>query len=753
MNKIYFSAKQAVIILILFLVLPAGLLSQLEINNAPGVYLSDAEPAVQIDALIREKFPQDQVLILLFEGQDLFQHNVLINLNHLATDLSRQDFVEKVLTFTTVESVKPVEDGFEIVPLVDVANFVQLEPHVIRQTVLQDRFAPGWLVSEDATAVAMVIRPNDMGNSVERNSLVQTTLGLMEQHHLMSWYQGSVGQVAVDVYQLNLMMQENMRLIPLTLGIALLLLWWMFRRVMAVVVGLVAMHTVSTATLALFVISGQPYTLVSTMMPSLLGALTVALLVHFYNSVLLAEQSGYQGNGRFTQALKQIYKPALFTSITTAAGLASLSLSPIVPIRTFGLISALGVFILFFIVMFIVPPLFAKWDNKSWSKTRFGVGIFDPMLESCSLLATRYPFLVVAGFAFVVFTCIPKITAIHTETNFLEYFESDSELVQATEKFQEQISGVTSLELLLTSSQRDGLLNAHSQNWIRAMQIWLEAQPEVDRTLSMAEYVEEMHWAFHDGVEDYRVVPQRDRLIAQYLKLYDGEDLYDIVDRDFAQTRILISVHEQGSQKIRGLMSRIEDRLNEVPLDQVTVQIAGDGRLFADQESLLISGQVRSLFGALSLIFISLLILFRSLPAAILCMIPNISPIILIFAVMGICGIWLDMATAMIASVAVGVAVDDTIHLFHAYRQSRQSGINVHQSIHIALTKVGAALSVTTIILSLQFGLLVVSGFKPIEYFGLLTTIGMMTALAFDLLLLPALVVIVERLRRSSTVS
>lgn len=750
MNKLYFSAKQALIILLVCIALPAGLLSKLEINNAPGVYLSDAEPAVQIDALIREKFPQDQVLILLFEGQDLFQQKILQQFDQLATELSQQKFVEKVLTFSTVESVKPVEDGFEIVPLVEVTDRAEQASHELRQSILQDRFAPGWLVSQDATSVAMVIRPETMGNSIERNSLVETTLDLVERHQLMSVFQGSVGQVAVDVHQLNLMMQENMRLIPLTLGSALLLLWWMFRRVMAVVVGLIAMHTVSTATLSLFVISGQPYTLVSTMMPSLLGALTVALLVHFYNSVLWAEQAGYQGHGRFTQALKQIFKPALYTSITTAAGLASLSLSPIVPIRTFGLLSAVGVFILFFIVIFIVPPLFAQWDKKSWSKPRFGVGVFDPMLKFCSLLATRYPIWVVLFFGVFVVISIPKISQIHTETNFLEFFEPDSELVQTTKRFQSQISGVTTLELLLTASQRDGLLNAPTQNWIRAMQIWLEAQPEVDRTLSMAEYVEEMHWAFHEGVEDYRMVPQRDRLIAQYLKLYDGEDLYDIVDREFAQTRILISVHEQGSNKIRELMNRIQNRLDEAPLSQATVQISGDGRLFADQESLLITGQVRSLLGALALIFISLLILFRRIAVAFLCMIPNVSPIIVIFAVMGLCGIWLDMATAMIASVAVGVAVDDTIHLFYSYRQARLSGINVQQSIHSALTKVGAALSVTTIILSVQFGLLIVSGFKPIAYFGLLTTIGMVTALAFDLLLLPALVVLVNRVRHSS---
>jgi predicted RND superfamily exporter protein len=144
----------------------------------------------------------------------------------------------------------------------------------------------------------------------------------------------------------------------------------------------------------------------------------------------------------------------------------------------------------------------------------------------------------------------------------------------------------------------------------------------------------------------------------------------------------------------------------------------------------------------LSLIFLLMLILWRSLGDALLCMIPNASPIVLIFIVMGISGIWLDMATAMIASVAVGIAVDDTIHVYHGYSKRRRAGVRPVLALVRTYRQAGRAVMTSTIILTAQFMILVMSLFKPTTHFGLLTSIGLWAALLFDLLLLPALLIL-----------
>ena len=176
-------------------------------------------------------------------------------------------------------------------------------------------------------------------------------------------------------------------------------------------------------------------------------------------------------------------------------------------------------------------------------------------------------------------------------------------------------------------------------------------------------------------------------------------------------------------------------------------EIAGYSRMIADMEDLLVTGQVYSLWGALALVFILMLFMTRSPGGALLCMIPNISPILLIFIVMGITGMWLDVATAMIASVAVGIAVADTHHIYHTYTTRLRAGASPVQALARTYPQAGRAVMITTIILSAQFMILVLSAFQPTTHFGVLTSIGLWAALLFDLLLLPAILIVLANFR------
>ena len=266
--------------------------------------------------------------------------------------------------------------------------------------------------------------------------------------------------------------------------------------------------------------------------------------------------------------------------------------------------------------------------------------------------------------------------------------------------------------------------------------------------MSAADFVEEMHWGFHEENNRFRRIPQNPDLISQYLFIYDGTDLYDFIDRDFRRARVAINVNVHGANEIGDLMERIGYYLTATPIDGADWELAGAGRMFADQEDLLVKGQIYSLGGALLLILLLMLGLWRSVQDTLICMIPNISPIIVIFIIMGFLGIWLDMATAMIASVAVGIAIDDTIHLYHGFIERIRQGHSPVYALARTYSLAGRAVMTTTIILCAQFSLLMASAFVPMGHFGILTSIGLLTALLFDLLLLPALLITIYRTKR-----
>ncbi|WP_435686367.1 MMPL family transporter [Sedimenticola selenatireducens] len=737
--KFYFS----VLFLFLFTILPNGLLLNLNINNAPKVYLPSDAPSVIIDDELRRYFPSDQAVLLLFEGVALYSDGFAKAFNGLAKALAANPLIDEVVNMTTQDHIHGTEEGFLVEPLVNIEDLDKTRPNERLARALSDRFAKNTLVAADGTAVSMLVIPVAIDSSLERLALEDAILEQVDEARLAGYLTGMAGQITTDVAQMRSMLRDNMIFIPATTVIGLFLIWWLFHRWLAVIVAGVVIGVVVSSTVAFYVVFNQPFNLISSIIPPLLSALTVAALVHLFNALHYASKRGLIGPDRVSSALSEVRRPAFYTALTTVAGLSSLGLSPIPPIKVFGLISAAGVALIYFVVIHLVPNIFSRFDYAAWPSRRAGLAGLDGVVTRLFHIGVRYPLYVVGSVVVVLGLLLPQIGNIVVETNLQEFFYPSHPLRKATRHIEDKLVGTASLDIVVTANQRGGLKQPRVLNDMRAFQRWAEAQPEVDKSISMADFVEEMHWGFNAENPEYRRIPDDMELISQYLLVYDGEDLFDFVDEEYRVAHISLNVNVHGANALSELMERIRDYHGKYPTSGIEWEIAGFGRLFADQEDLLIEGQVKSLFGALGLIFLLMLIQWRSIGSAVLCMIPNLSPILLIFIVMGLFGLWLDMATAMIASVAVGIAVDDTIHVYHGFISRVRRGISPIVALVKTYKQAGRAVMTTTIILSAQFIVLTLSEFVPTTHFGLLTSIGLIAALLFDLLLLPALLILI----------
>ena len=505
------------------------------------------------------------------------------------------------------------------------------------------------------------------------------------------------------------MLRDNMIFIPVTIMIGLFLIWWLFRRWLAVILGGISIGVVVSSTIALYVLAGQPFTLISSIVPPLLSALTIAALVHLYNALHYASQRGISGQARVQHALAEIRRPALFTALTTAAGMLSLATSPIPAIRTFGLVSAAGVMLIYLVVIVVLPPIITVWDTAPWPKTGTGLRWMDIVVRPLYRTGIRYPVWVLGLTVIVLGAGIPALWNVKVETNLQEFFAPDHPTRRDTDYFESIMAGTGNLDVIFETAERDGLKKPEYLAFIRSFQSWAEKLPEVDKTVSAADFIEEMHWGFNAEDPAFRTIPDDPQLISQYLFIYDGDDLFDFVDSEFQISHVSMSINAHPANEIAAIMDKLRGYMNEHAPPGLQWEIAGYSRLFADMEELLVKGQVYSLWGALVLIFLLMLLLWRSLGSALLCMIPNISPILIIFIVMGLFGIWLDMATAMIASIAVGIAVDDTIHVYHGYISRKNAGVRPVQALARTFSHAGRAVVTTTIILSAQFMILVSS--------------------------------------------
>lgn len=723
----------------------AWFLPRLAVNNSPEVYYPRESPAVALRDRLRADFPNDEVLTILFSGDDLYAPDRLQELGRLEAAIARIPLVDRVTTVLSFERIVGTRDGFSVEPLVKLDAARGTSPVEVRNRVLADRFAPGLLASRDGRHLAMAIRPKPLSQSADRLALKVAVASAINASPWRQYFAGDAGPVSLDVAQLLSVLDDSAAFVPLTVAIGLALMAWVVGRFRPVVIGGLAMAAVVAPVVGGIAASGQPYTMATAILPSLLAAYTTATLLHLYAGVQRAYGATTDRDAVLDEAIGETRKPSAYNVLTTGAGLLSLTLVPIPPVQVFGIAGAAGTALVFVTVYFLVPPLLRRWDRGPWPVRRSTMGTMGRLARQTAVWSASNPWKVMLTLALLVAAFAPVIQRVSVQTDFLAFFAPTHTINVHTRRVEDKLSGVTTLELSLRGAADDTFQDVEVLGRMAELQQWLERLPEVDRTVSMADLVQEMHRAMSGAKPPPGALPQNNRLLRQYLLIYDGNDLYELVDRGFRHARIVLNLNVHGTREIRRVIDAIQEHVRGTPIAGVQTDVGGYGRLLADQVDLLVTGQTQSFAGAFGLIFAMMLLQWRRLGAAVVVLIPNVAPLFFVFVLMGAVGIPLDLATVMIASVVLGITIDDTIHLFHAFNERRRDGVPVLQAIAHGFEASGRAVIATSVVLIAQFLILAASDFKPTADFGLMTAVGLATGLAFEILLLPPLLVLRAR--------
>lgn len=739
--------RMAVAIIAVIHLAGGALLLSLKLNNAPGLYFPAHAPATLLEKELRREFPNDEFLIGLFEGEDIYEGARLKAMDRVAADMARHPDVDRVFSVTRVDHITGTADGFVVEPLIDVDRLDRTTSAASRDRVLGDRFVPRWLASSDGKALAVVVRTKPLSESRQRQSIEEGFRSSVERQGLTTQLTAVAGTVVLDAAEMDSMLRDTVVFTPLVMSLGLALLYWVVGRIIPVLIGAAAMSTAVTMSVAIIALLGQPYTLVTAMVPTLISAYTAANLLHFYAALKRMRDAGFHRPKRVVFALQAVNTPAMFNVLTTAAGMISLVLVPIPPVQVFGLIGALGVLVIYFVVFYLVPPLLAKFDHGPWAGDSGGFAWTRTISYGLTRLSIRYAGWAAGLLLVLMASGLGLAWKVQAESDLLKFFGPEHPLTVSTERVEQKLVGVTALEIVVDGPAADTFKNVELLHRIKKLQQQVEALPQVDRAFSMMDIVEEMNWAFNEEEPAFRALPQDDRMLAQLLLIYDGRDLQELVNPEFQRMRILLNVNVHGANAIAEVIGQIEQLIAQSGTPQLKWQMAGYGRLFADQEDLLVVGQLQSFAGAFGQIFLIMLLLWRTVPAAVISMLPNVAPLLCVFMIMGGSGIYLDMATVLIAGVVLGITVDDTIHLLHHYQIRREKGLGVVYSIARSVEASGKAVLATSLLLVSQFLLLSTSDFVPTANFGLLTAAGLVAGQLLELALLPALLVLWSRLK------
>ncbi len=725
-------------------------------NNAPKVYLPPEKPTVKYHEKLKDFFPQTDITVGVFKVPDLLNISFLNKLDLLGDELKTLDSVDDVSSLTTATHIEPTEEGFEINPLLDIENKKAYSDSYWKERILSDRFAHKHVVNEKFSETALIIFAKGTDDSFKRLKLINSFKELVKKHKLEQYFIGVSGLLPQDTAQFELVQQDNARLIPLLFLAAFILIYFLYKSFRLLFFTAMILIVTVASSVSLYALFDKPFTSISSVTPSLLMALGTALLIHIYNFVQIGAKKGFSHVENIEKTFDDIFTPSFYIIITTAAGLLSLGVSEVPTVQAFGFVSALGVLFFYFITLLTLPGLLVRWgDVFQKTTTKKEKRLIDKIIDRLMILANhlslRRPGWVILSVVILCLGALSQVSKIKVETNFLKFFDENHPININTKHVDENFFGTASAVVAFESDKLDRFKDAKFLKNVKRVHEWLDKQSEVSRTTSMVDFVEEMHKAFHKGQKAYQTIPDSTALITEYLFIYGEEDLYDFVNYDFNLAQLVFNTDLHNANDGEKLMEKLEAFLKTIDWsDDIVVQTNGHLKIVAEQENLLVQGQLKSIIGAILLICMFLILSTRSLVGGIICMIPNFSPVLFVFGCMGFLDIWLNMGTVLVASVVTGIAVDDTIHVYHSYRRLKEKGNRVSWALAKTTRETGRAITATTLILSVQFLLLSTSEFIPLSNFGLLAFVGLVSAWLFDILLLPALIILLDKKSKAS---
>jgi len=675
-------------------------------------------------------------------------------------------FVNEVTSLVNVEFMEGVADGIDIYDLLEDFPETQEELLAVRDKVLGKPMIVGGLTDARARYGALIIemdsssidpieeiRLDPEGGDGLLNLYPQVPYLAIEEILARPEYEGivfhHVGDVPLNAIYNFRASEETVFLLFATLAVITALLFAFFRNVVGVV-GPVAVVLLSMMVSIGFIgVMGWNMGLMTGMLPTIIIAVGVADAVHIISEfrTLRRETGDRREAARRTMYL--VGTPCFFTSLTTAAGFASMAVAPIKSIAEFAIYTAVGVMAAFFLstTLLLVFMTFGRRhirDHDREAALAKGGHRIKALLRRVAQFDVEHRRAIIIVGAVIMLATGSGMFRLRVDSNMLTDFKKSEPVRVSTEFVDDVMSGTMSLVYLFDSGRPDGIKDPAVLKEIQRFQLEAESKLyAVTKTYSVIDILEDLNQSFHEGDPSYHVLPESRNLIAQYLLLYEtsgGDEVSNYVSSDFSTANLELRCKMAEMSLMERLADELAIYIEEQPFLATKVQQSGIGSLWLKLMVYIVESQIRGFAVALTVISVVLCLIFRSVKTGLIAMVPNLAPAVVTLGMMGWLDIPLDYVRLFIATVAIGISVDDTIHhVTRSILEFNRRGCYV-AALEFALQDVGRALLITSVVLILGFLVFLTSALQTYFVFGMLLAITITIALVADFILMPALI-------------
>ncbi len=723
----------------------------IKVTNDYRVLFRDDNPQLLAFNALEDRYSTADRALIAVAPQDgeVFTRETLDAIESLTEAAWLVPYSSRVDSLTNYSHSESFEDDLIVAPLVeDALSLDDADLARIKSVALDAVDIAGRLVSRDGhvggLAITFILPENHDVGVVEITDYLDRLLAdTRATYPNIGFY--LTGDVVMNRTFADTTKQDLEKLAPIVFLMIVLVTVILLRSVIGTIAIVTMLIFVIVSTIGLIGWAGKVLSPTNSGIPIIVMVIAVAQSVHIVTAALLNLSQGFDKNEAVAESIRLNAYPVFLTSLTTAIGFLSLNASDSPPFQVLGNFVAFGVLCTFFNSMTLLPALLSILPLRVRRARSRQLVFFSRLSE---FVIIRHKLLLWFG-GLVAIVLIAGIPRNELGDNWTKYFDDRYEFRRATDFVIENLTGMESLEYSLNAGREGGVTDPEYLSKVDAFAEWYRGQPEVTHVQAFPDIMKRLNKNMHGDDPAYYRIPEDQELAAQYLLLYElslpfGSDLNDRIDVAKSATRMTVVIRNVSSKGQRDLDERAQAWLMANSPDLAT-EATGVSIIFAHLSIQNITSMLRGTITAMVLISLILVLVFKSVRVGLVSLVPNFVPAAMSFGLWGYLVGSVGMAASVVTAIAFGIVVDDTIHFLSKYLRSRRQGKNSLDAVRYAFRTVGRALFTTTAVLAAGFLVFASSGFEVSWALGILVSITLVIALVADFLLLPALLIVIDR--------
>lgn len=691
-----------------------------------------------------EKFGQGEPLLLILEADDIFTGDMLSLVKQLTTLIGQVDGVNKVESLTTIKDLSVNEFGeMGLKPLFDDDDLSSEQRQQAKKDVLSNPMWAGTLLSFDGKVTVINITLPPLTRGTGSGAAAVSAINEIIEHVNIPQ------DVRVHLTGLTPLLTDSSKAIEndfkrfflLTWLVMIVLLFLAFRTVRGVLLPLGITMLAVGWTLGIMALLGERLSSVGAMLPSMIAIVcfsdAVHVLAHYYEHT----KTSRDRQEIIISTMENMLTACFLTSVTTAAAFLTLVVSELSNIRQLGFWSAFGIMIAYLLIAVMMPILlsFLTVPPQDVLK-KYRNSLFTKFISSALYINRRHGGKVVILCALLLVFAGFGISKIKVETSMVAFLPEDAPSIQGLTVVQQKLLGFGTVEMEVRGPE-----NCFEQPWalleIQKIEHYLKGREDVGTVTSILDLFQWIFSKLEQTDEDLLTSDHAEGVVAEILFMLEStsqaDQLKALLADERSVARISARLRSAGTGEQIQLVDDLQQFIQSNIDKRLQVVVTGDSARISKQIISILESLTNSFFITLAVIFCLMAWLLRSIKGAAISMVPNILPVVLTMGVMGGLGQSLNFATAMISSIAIGISVDNTIHVLTRFRREIAGDNPIENALENTIWNTGRALMFTSVVMGAGCGLFILSDFTPIRSFGGLMVLTIFIAMIMDMFVLP----------------